>query len=203
MKREEKNMMSRKKIMDSALKEFADKGYDKSSVNIICNEGGISKGILYHYFKDKNELYLTCVKEAFDQLTSYLKEHQPVNTGDTEQFLNLYFEARFDFFKHNPLYQRIFCTAVVMPPEHLKEDIDKIKSEFDQLNHQILNSVLSSVELRCDVTYHEVVDTFSQYQNFINAKYQSADTKEIDAAAREKACRKTLSILLYGILKRN
>ena len=53
MKREEKNQISRQRILESAAKEFAEKGYGLSSINVICAEGDISKGILYHYFKDK------------------------------------------------------------------------------------------------------------------------------------------------------
>ncbi|MEG1873185.1 MAG: TetR/AcrR family transcriptional regulator, partial [Ruthenibacterium sp.] len=61
MKRDEKNLASRRKILDSALAEFGANGYGLSSINTICSAGGISKGILYHYFKDKDELYLACV----------------------------------------------------------------------------------------------------------------------------------------------
>lgn len=57
MKREEKNLQSRQKIMDAAWKEFGEKSYAEASLNTICKEGDISKGIIYHYFKDKDELY--------------------------------------------------------------------------------------------------------------------------------------------------
>lgn len=73
MKREEKNQISRQRILESAAKEFAEKGYGLSSINVICAEGDISKGILYHYFKDKDELYLTCVQACFDGLTAARK----------------------------------------------------------------------------------------------------------------------------------
>lgn len=36
MKREEKNQQTRRRIMDSALAEFAANGYGGSSVNTIC-----------------------------------------------------------------------------------------------------------------------------------------------------------------------
>ncbi|MEG1748002.1 MAG: TetR/AcrR family transcriptional regulator, partial [Oscillospiraceae bacterium] len=72
MKRDEKNLISRRKILDSALAEFGTQGYGMSSVNTICTAGDISKGILYHYFRDKDELYLACVQELFDSLTEHL-----------------------------------------------------------------------------------------------------------------------------------
>ncbi len=39
--------------MDSALNEFSKQGYGASSINTICSAQGISKGIIYHYFKTK------------------------------------------------------------------------------------------------------------------------------------------------------
>lgn len=44
MKREEKNQQTQRRIMDSALAEFAEKGHGGSSVNTICAAQGISKG---------------------------------------------------------------------------------------------------------------------------------------------------------------
>ena len=38
-------------IIDTASCIFAQKGYDKTSVNDILNAIGIAKGTFYHYFK--------------------------------------------------------------------------------------------------------------------------------------------------------
>ena len=46
MKREEKNQQTKHRIMESALKEFAEQGYGASSVNNICSCEGVSKGII-------------------------------------------------------------------------------------------------------------------------------------------------------------
>ncbi len=51
--------------MDSALNEFSKQGYSASSINTICSAQGISKGIIYHYFKTKDDLFLACVEECF------------------------------------------------------------------------------------------------------------------------------------------
>lgn len=44
-------------IINAALDEFATNRYDKASTNNIVKNAGISKGLLYHYFKNKQELY--------------------------------------------------------------------------------------------------------------------------------------------------
>jgi AcrR family transcriptional regulator len=40
------------------MKEFAEKGYKNASTNKIVKEAEISKGLLFHYFKNKKELFL-------------------------------------------------------------------------------------------------------------------------------------------------
>lgn len=46
------------RIMNAAIKEFAQKGYDHASTNKMVQEAGISKGLLFHYFGNKKQLYL-------------------------------------------------------------------------------------------------------------------------------------------------
>ena len=55
MKREEKNNMTRQRIIDAALDEFGEKNYAEASLNTICTVGNISKGIIYQYYKDKGK----------------------------------------------------------------------------------------------------------------------------------------------------
>ncbi len=68
------NDSKRDKIINAALEEFAANGYDKASTNEIVKNAGISRGLLYHYFKDKEELYdmlkKYAVKTLFDKLNS-------------------------------------------------------------------------------------------------------------------------------------
>jgi TetR/AcrR family transcriptional regulator len=46
------------RIINAAIKEFSQKGYDNASTNEIVKEAGISKGLLFHYFQNKKLLYL-------------------------------------------------------------------------------------------------------------------------------------------------
>ena len=49
---------TRAKIMEAAIRLFSTRGYNKASVDDICEEAGISKGAFYHHFKSKQELFL-------------------------------------------------------------------------------------------------------------------------------------------------
>jgi len=45
-------------ILNAALKEFAIKGFDNASTNVIAKGAGISKALMFHYVNNKQELFL-------------------------------------------------------------------------------------------------------------------------------------------------
>ncbi len=202
MRRVEKNLLSRQKIISSAMKEFGKKGYGLSSINAICSEGEISKGILYHYFRDKDELYLACVKNCFDGLTEALKQSSIERTASASDYLQSYFDIRLAYFEKNPLQLKLFNDAVIDPPVHIAEAISKTKAEFDRFNTQTLTVLLEKVKLRADLAIEEVVEVLRLYQNFINVKLSKENKDEADFKKREQVCRKSINILLYGVIER-
>ena len=203
MKREEKNQLTRRRIMDSALAEFSKQGYGASSVNAICAAQDISKGIIYHYFAAKDDLFLACVEECFVKLTEYLKQSVSRGSRNPRNQLEEYFSARSSFFKENPVYQRIFCEATITPPLYVRSEIQNIRSSFDSFNVQTLEKILEPISLHPQITKEEVIETFRQFQDFINARYAFADLSEEEFKNLEEKRRKSLDILLYGVVERS
>lgn len=201
MKREEKNKQTKRRIMDAALTEFSTQGYVAGSTNTICAAQDISKGTIYHYFETKDGLYLACVNECFQRLTEYIRDNMP-ERDDAESSLEDYFAVRTKFFYSNPVYQRIFGEATLSPPAHLRDEIQKCRQCFDDLNIQILEQLLTFFSLRQGVSKNEVIEIFRQFQDFTSAHYQMSKTEETTFDAYEEKCRKALNILLYGVIER-
>lgn len=54
----------RRQIMEAALKVFSTKGFQKATNKDIAEAaGGISPGLIYHYFKDKQDLFFSILQE--------------------------------------------------------------------------------------------------------------------------------------------
>ena len=74
-------------ITEAALAAFAEKGYAATRVDEVARRAGVSKGLLYLYFKTKEELFKAVVRSLvmprIDALTA------SINTSDTsvEEFL--------------------------------------------------------------------------------------------------------------------
>ena len=65
-------------ILNAALKEFAVRGYDNASTNVIAKEAGISKALMFHYVSSKQELFLVVydffsdlMKQEYFELMNY------------------------------------------------------------------------------------------------------------------------------------
>jgi AcrR family transcriptional regulator len=58
--REEKKAL----IMDVALEQFANNGFHATTINQIARQAGISKGLLYNYFKSKEDLLNELIKRS-------------------------------------------------------------------------------------------------------------------------------------------
>lgn len=205
MKRDEKHNLSKQRILQAAMQEFSAKGYINASLNTVCSENGISKGIIYHYYKDKDELYLLCVSECFTALTEYLSVTCQNLMGNAEECLNQYFDIRLRFFADNPLYWGIFSDASMNPPAHLLSAIKTARQAFDTLNITILTRLLSASLLRQDVSLQAIIEWIQEYMDFFNLRYtlklnETADLNEA-ILMHEQKCHRQLSFLLFGVME--
>lgn len=60
----------RAQLLALSLRAFSKASYDDVSIDDLAQSAGVSKGLLYHYFSSKRELYLATVREAAEQLLS-------------------------------------------------------------------------------------------------------------------------------------
>lgn len=58
----------REQLLSLAVLAFSSKSYDEVSVDDLAQSAGVSKGLLYHYFPSKRELYVATVRTAAEQL---------------------------------------------------------------------------------------------------------------------------------------
>lgn len=205
MKKEEKTRRSYEKILSAAVAEFGTKSYDSASLTTICKENQIPKGLLYHNFKNKDDLYLRCVEVCFHEMTAYLREREP--TDETEQgYLQTILRCRQRFFQENPQYGTIFFHAVLQPPPHLRQEIRKIRREFDAFSVGCYQKFLEKLPLRDGITMDTALEYFIIFQEMFNGYFQNRMDASDDFHAlvldHEVNLSKILDIMLYGILKK-
>ena len=58
----------RLQLLTLARSAFSAKSYDDVSIDELSQAAGVSKGLLYHYFPSKRELYVATIRAAAEQL---------------------------------------------------------------------------------------------------------------------------------------
>lgn len=199
MKKELKTKITREKILYSAMEEFGEHGYYAAKINNICKDG-ISKGLLYHNYKDKDQIYLACVKSTFDKIVYYLKKQK------IEDDFKKYTSSRLKFFDENKYEARLFFESIIQPPRELIKEIEFIKKEFNEFNEEIIENILESITLREDVSKNEAKEYFKLMQNMFNGYFSSPAYSDRDISdiilEHEQKLSSMLNYMLYGIAEK-
>lgn len=198
MKKSEKTEITISKILESAMNEFGKNGYNSGTVNNICN-AGINKGLIYHNFTGKDELYLTCLKRSCEKLMQYIQKRD----GTTN--LESYMTARMEFFHEYPREAHIFFEALLNPPAHLSGEIEQTLTEFNTLNEEIYDKTLDTLIMREGISREDAVSYFYLMQFMLNGYFSSPAFQNMDLQKKveihEMLVPKLLNYMLYGIAK--
>jgi|JI10StandDraft_1071094.scaffolds.fasta_scaffold43198_2 AcrR family transcriptional regulator len=74
----------RRAILGAAAEEFGEKGFAAASYNRVIERAGISKGAMYYYFADKDDLFRTLLESAVAQWV--VQVMQPFDVKDADGF---------------------------------------------------------------------------------------------------------------------
>lgn len=204
MKQQEKTQRTRERILAAAIAEFGSKSYASASVNSVCEAGGISKGLLYHNFKGKDDLYLQCVKSCYEEMTAEL-EAKPLEACSARESLKTLLAMRQAFFSQHPHYANIFFNAVIQPPPHLTGELAQIRRGFDEYLTRCCRDILGCVILREGITAELAMEYITMFQEMFNGYFQKRAQRDGDYRAligdHEDRLSGFFDIVLYGIAR--
>lgn len=69
-----KQNLSRKKIINSAIVLFANKGFDSTSTREICKHAGVNLSLIPYYFENKEGLYINIIESIINYGLAFLKD---------------------------------------------------------------------------------------------------------------------------------
>lgn len=145
MAKEEQKKRRRNKIVDAAEKIIFSKGIEQATMEEIAHEAELSKGTLYLYFKNKNELYLAIAERGSNLLNEKIAS---VFAGDHTgiELIRLMGETYLEFVQQNPGYYNAF-----MFYEALKDAEELEESEMAQTceenTQQALNLMVRALQI--------------------------------------------------------
>ena len=115
-------------IMEAALELFALNGFHSTSIADISKMAGISKGLLYNYFKSKEALIKELIIHGFDELMSVFDpNHDGILTGEEMKYLTI---ELLEVIKGDIQFWKLYFSILTQPPIYrLVEEWIMIKAE--------------------------------------------------------------------------
>ncbi|MDO5548930.1 MAG: TetR/AcrR family transcriptional regulator [Eubacteriales bacterium] len=91
-----------RQIVNAAQKVFSQNAYKKASMSEIAGESGVSKALLFHYFKNKKEFYLYLWQFSVNIVFEALKKFDTIETQDFFEMLRRSLFAKCSVMRNHP-----------------------------------------------------------------------------------------------------
>ena len=131
---------SKEKIRAAAMELFIKQGYYATSISDIAKQAGISKGLLYNYYKGKEELLSEMVEDRIKEVAEVMEEAFTLNTPreQLEHIIN----GAIDNIHQKPEVHRFYLHLQTQP----ESDEELIK-----YSHLIIEENARQFEFQCKI----------------------------------------------------
>jgi AcrR family transcriptional regulator len=125
-RKERERIFRRKEIMDAAVRFFAEKGFNSTTLEEIAGSAEFGKGTLYNYFQGKEEIYSAIIDDIVESNEQIIKDADLKSKGCIE-FIENYTRDLFDYCLNNKYAVLLFI-----------REIARLDKHYQDMNHQVL-----------------------------------------------------------------
>jgi TetR/AcrR family fatty acid metabolism transcriptional regulator len=140
----------RRQILDAAIRVFARQGFHSTRVSDIADEAGVAYGLVYHYFKSKDEVLNELFTERWSLLLAAIEETD--HEGASPR-VKLEAVAGFivDSYRHDPELMKVIIVEVTRAANSFgRTHLPEIRRAYDSIA-KIVAEGQESGEFRRDV----------------------------------------------------
>lgn len=193
----------REMILNTAIDEFYEYGFEKASISRIVNKAGIAKGSFYQYFEDKEDLFSFVIENARERKLIYFSEI--INSGlelDFFELLRELYRASLNFLKGNPKLASINDSFLISDNNKLKDKImnqgiDKSNQFLKDLLRQGIENGKVNQEIDLEFTAYIITSISITLGDYCRRKY--GDLIELEDKDYYKLVDKTIDLLKHGM----
>ena len=125
----------RRALLDAAVRVFARKGYHTCRVGDIAEEAGVAHGLLYHYFRSKEEVLETIFRESWGALLEAIALVEDSGDPPREQ-LRKTVAIVLRTWKNDPDLVRVLVREITRSAQ-LQKEVDELGHAFEALERII------------------------------------------------------------------
>ncbi|MBZ5734442.1 TetR/AcrR family transcriptional regulator [Nocardioides sp. TRM66260-LWL] len=115
----------RAQLLDLGVRLLATRSLEELSIDVLAEEAGISRGLLYHYFGNKHDFHRAVVRHAADDL---IAQTSPPVDGDPLRRLAVSIAAYVDYVDANYEGYLSLVKGAAGGDEHLREIYDEVRA---------------------------------------------------------------------------
>jgi len=167
-------------IINAGFKVFARNSYKRSPVNEIAIEAGISKSLLFFYFRNKKELYIFLLKKSEELTKRTLMESGVINGTDIFDIMYRGLLAKASMMKKYPDMGNFSIKAYYEKDPEVVKDVQKIVAPYTKMETNMTLPPLDKSKFK------EGLDLNMMYQDMYLAsegylwRMQQTDRLDID-----------------------
>ena len=138
----------RRQLLGAAVKVFADKGFHAARVGDIAEEAGVAYGLVYHYFKSKEDLLETIFRATWTEMLARVREVEEAGVPASEavrQVTALLLRT----WRRDPDLVRVLVREVTRN-QHVQREIEEITDAMQALE-RIVRRGQETGEFRSDL----------------------------------------------------
>jgi TetR/AcrR family fatty acid metabolism transcriptional regulator len=132
-KRKSSVQEKRRHILKAAIRVFSEKGFHRCRISDIASEAEVAYGLVYHYFKNKEEILNSIFDENWGLLTKVIDTVQEQSESLEEQLLAIV-SIMLDAYRLVPDIIQVIVMEIARSSKLLKEPrIDSFEKAFNRL----------------------------------------------------------------------
>jgi AcrR family transcriptional regulator len=123
----------RRNILDAAIRVFARQGFHSTRVSDIADEAGVAYGLVYHYFKSKDEVLNELFTERWSLLLAAIEEADASSETPRSKLAAV---AGFivDSYQHNPELMKVIIVEVTRAANSFgRTHLPEIRRAYDSI----------------------------------------------------------------------
>ena len=156
----------RQKILDEAVKVFAENNYYEAKTDEIARNAGVSKGIVFHYFETKENLYLQTLYHALEVIEEFMTE-VPWPEGELTEVIAWSNSRKWLAAEKYPEITRLIFSAMGGVPENIQNLFLKKVTEYEEIGFNILDESVKKIPLKEGVERSDVVYLINQLMRVV------------------------------------
>lgn len=172
------------RILNAALQEFAENGYEQASTNQIVKNAGIGKGMLFYYFKTKKDLYQYLIDHAINIMTEEYFQLIDTKEPDFIERLRKLARVKIKYYNENPNVSNFIGAVFLSDEVKLPVDLEKRLADLQAFAYSILYDDIDPTIFRDDINVDKAFQlirwSIEGYQNELMTEFKGKPIASID-----------------------